>query len=794
MKNALFYLCLMGLFTSACGVTGARVSAGGKCTTNADCDVTLQCLSNLCIGSAASDGGTSSGSGGNAGATAGSSAGGSSAGASSGSSSGGTAGGGSKLRFVNASPATSPARTASGLDLCVKATTDASFGAHGIVGGTGVAYGTASDLITSLSASVKLRVQAAGGNCGESAKLYDLPSAVDLSDSGTFTIVASGDEFTTVNSITKSESVKPTSTANGRLNLVHALSNEASVTATVPSATLASTLTAGNAHGAEVSPFSNQTLTLTGSETAIGHVFLFDGISLPAGAQHTIIALGDADEGGTAKAPKLLVCDDTQATSGCAAVSSEPQAYLRFADMSDATDATAQAVTLCMSAHGANTFTAIATASFNVGLPAVTGFKTYKLNAASYDLAVVPASVTGGTTLVPGACAGTALVSVNAQTLTAGAYTTAAFTLGNTLTFVHTRPAPTVANTVALTFFNGLASAPHTAFGPVNATLPELFNKPLASNVAASAFGTGDLPTAYLSELSARALRVSSTTVAGNGAVARISTDITVPVASTSVSIWSGGEQASDAQVFVCADDGSADGSGNSNCAAFATSHFSGVPFGFIRVANLGGVVAGYDLCINGVRSTHTLNVGNGQVSAFEQLDFSTNPPLRVTPHSDSCVGSSSILATGSTADGLYLTVFVVGDTTVAASVHAQTPPTPNQGSLSANLVEAWDGSTSGTLAVGSTPAGTATFAELLGASYTPVALPQTQLTFAALGAKSGTFTYDLTLATAAPALAGGVYDAMAFTKDVGHPQVLWCNDEMVNGSGFAVCDALIAQ
>lgn len=783
----------------ACTVTGPKAAVGGRCTSNSDCSGALECVNDMCTVIGGSDGGadsgTTSGSGGGDSSGAGSSSGlGTSGGASSGSSSGSS--GGSQVRFINAAPSTSAGRSIAALDLCVKTTSAATYGTAGISGAAGVAYGKGSDLEVVASAKVNLRVQAAGGNCSDATKLFDLATSVDMSDAGTFSVVAFGDATTAVTGVSVVESVAPTTATNAHVSVVHAMLNQSLVAVTAPSLSLAPSLAVGAISKKDVAPIANQSLTVQQTTNPLGHSFVFDGISLAAASQTTIVALGDAFAT-DARSPALLVCNDTKAAGGCTTVSAERQAYLRFADMSDA--GAAAGFTLCMRDHTipGGAFSAFATAAFSATAKMVTGFKTHKLNTPAVDFVVVAAA---GTQAAPtaGDCTAASVASATV-TLTPGAYTTAALSRGSVLTMVPTRPAATVTNTVALTMFNGLVLNDNSSFGSVKVSLPELFGKSLADSVAGSAFAALDLPTVYVAQLQNRSLRVASTAVNGDLHVDRISASISVPTTTSGVSIWAAGHASTTGEplVIVCADDGSVGGDSNSVCTTSSTTTFSyGVPYGRLRVANLSAHAGTIDLCLGNSAATAPTFTGiaPGQVSAFEGgATVNATTHIYAVPTGQGCDHASSIVTDALTlTDPHYYTAFITGDITSAIDVQAQTPPATATTTAAVNFVNAWDGSLTSALSLDTHAVGSVTFAAVQANVYNTFTPPASTLALTSTGPQAGPFSFQVSEATTAPAVVGGAYEAIAYTKDAGHPQILWCNDQARDSVGNTACDPLI--
>lgn len=826
-KIALWSTFALGV--SACSVTGQHFATGGKCGSNADCNIGLVCSNNTCgapvLGGStdggsdagatdggATDSGASSGSSSGASADSGSSSGSSSglgadSGASSGSSSGASSGTGStttNVRFVNAAQPSLARDIPFALDLCVKDATDTTAYAGPALIGTpaGVAFKTATDFIAVDKASVNFRVVAAGNDCTNAHALFTTATPVDLSAGGTFTIVAYGQGQVT--NLIIAPTAAPAA-GQAHLNVVHAMNNEnaVGVALPLPYVSLASDIDYGTVQSVDgVLPFASL-LAITGAQD-----LTFAGIALAANAQTTLIALGDAPSAGS-DGPAVLVCNDTVATAGCTLKVPTPTAYVRVANLDASSTA---AVKVCIAPHAATSFASTDTPLFaSVAQYAVTAFVPYALAGSNgFDVATVA---------VGSDCSA-------ANTTSLALTTSASIGPNKYLTFVATPKAAQAANLTVVptipsdkgfmdvTVFNAAVIADaaysnvhHNAENSFFASLPTLFNKPLGSgNVFFASSVKARVPVAFHASLQNQLVRFDSQDDPTNSdrieGTASIPYTAAAPTAAATVFV--AGDYSGNGSIIVCNDNGTSSG-GLSVCVTTPASTTATAYPAYTRIANLSAAAPSAVLCRPLIAATFTQfgpTTAYETVSAFTAQASGTSVPVGVNGGVGTCATESGATTAVALVAAHYYTLYVTGDaTTVVNAVdNSTTPPAPAATQLSATAFNGWATNTITNVNVNSVEL-TATvaapnFVDFPAPFAVPAAVPSFSFTIAATQWSFAPPTASSATASELAVVGTGVYEGMVLSTSAAistTPVVLWCNDQMVNVAGALTdCTLLI--
>ncbi len=660
----------LALLASACSAV-TTVGAGSSCTSNSDCTGALVCVADVCKSGPPLN---SSSSGGGGGVTTGST--GSSGGSSGSTGSSTTPASGPEFSLINAAPYYGVSRADAGIDVCVKAKSDAGFGTTGLIGGAGITYGTSSKFYTMSKVPSTLRVIAAGGDC--TIGLFSPDVDFDFSQgAGFYTGVVAGDA-SGGHSISSMGIISGQNPASGKVNLgfANALVNEGTITDLLdplPFTELATaSISFGSTADSDVDGLNGQVLRISGNQTLYFKDYFTGGV--PANTSLSIVGIGDVALTSAIPA-SLLVCvdgtgsDGLGATCTTVAVYPNPLAYIRAANLLDAADVAGKGagVKVCVTA----------------GLPSVTSPTAFTglLAAQVSNFVAVDAGTSTAITFTTSDCSsaiGQQLLLAAGTAPGVDSYITAAVG-GNasayqTMSFV-TQPTGLV-NEVSLSAVNLALTTGGAHFDAAHFAFPYLFN------FAFAMLNFGEYTVSPIEVTAAQFAQFSDATLAITADAARtheIDFAFTPPPApATSFTVLAGGT-AANSYALLCSNDGSSDGGGLSACTKLATAAAPAHAV-FARLANLSAADAA--LCVSSDAGGSYVAASDGvlhtnTVGGFVAVNKTTNKVGYAVTAAGCASGAllQSVSLNAALADGDYFTV--VAATTEADVSAPALPPAP---------------------------------------------------------------------------------------------------------------------
>ncbi len=753
MKKALAVLGLGSLV--ACSGVLSTTGVGSACTTTSDCNAGLVCEANVCAaGNLASSNGGGNGGGDSGGATT----------TSSGGSSGGSTGStgsvpatGANFAIINGAPHFSASRAGSGVDVCVRATSDAAFTAA-LLGGAGVTYGNGSNFVSVTKVASTVRVIPAGGDCATDA-LFATDVTFDFSADGYYTGVVTGDTNGVAGLSIVQSDAPDAQTVN--FSFVHALVGEGNISSLLnplPYTTLnTNPIAFGESISGNVPPQTGQALKVVGNN---GTQYFKNYTAITAGTLATIAIIGDVGQSGNL-GPALVICLDGQGTDGMTATCTKIEknaaalGYVRAANLVDTSDDAGKGagMTICALPGVVNDASAAgATATWTLVGAEVGNF--------------VPVDVGDTTVYFAASDCGTPFNLNTTVTLTAVADQYYSAAVGGSSTFGYaahptaTMTQPTSVSGQAIVTTSSLAlETAGTPYGGTDFAFLTRFGLDLGT-LAFEDSQTTDIPASVLSSLTGATLVAEETGIPHT--TSNMAFALPAGTAST-VSVWFGGTGAT-TYALVCADDGSS--VGNLSVCAAPAANTSSLKFGgdaFVRFANL--TSNAQVLCLSPDATTWTVGatVAANSVGSFigfadgtehfGAVDASVSGPCATDPGKPTTLTNSALQA-----GGTYETVVSNGTT-----LDRTNPITPqfDLSQVGLELInEATDHpaityGTGGSFALASADAGDSIDFKLVDFSTT--------LTV-------GTTTFTV------PAVDGGAYTAIT-SGTTGAYALIWCDD-----------------
>ena len=678
-----------------------------------------------------------------------------------------SAGGGSthaRFNFINASP-----DQLTGVDACVA-------GSNGIYvrAATNIAFGHASAFAdVSNDASASVRVVATGADCATLTPLATVTLPNLSNSTAIFTLVLFSQSDGTPNVSLLSQFAP--AAGNTFVTLMNALktADATVVSLAVPFTPLLST-GVGEAAGANFAPLaSNVLLVNTYSGVTPVASYEFPTFSTAPNVRVTAVILGEAGASGPI-APKLLVCDDSTTTPTCTTIDSRATAFVRVANLSDASQG--GAVHFWATIDGGTSFSAVDT------LPYATVGSYFSVPSGSVTVCVTTTATAPTALPCSGAIASLSVIfsEESYQTVALGGAT-------GSETMVAINASPIIADPA-----NVLVSSLHLIAGaptPVTVSSPALFGTPITENAARATVSTFTVPAAQWFQIQASDIDLTTST---QFAALAVSLDFTPLASFGAVTALYGGAITSPYALF-CTNDGTLDVDGYSRCSVAAL--VSATEPAYVRVASLSAASGVLDLCAVASGTPILSNVGEPALTRFVAVPAGTT----ILYSGASC---NQPLPVSALAAGVYYTLELVGDVSVAY-VRDQDPPPPlAQNQALITTYHGWHGTgadpVTNTLAFSfnaTSIGGALAYATYSGTylSIAPGTLIGATLSVVNSAAPSVPLTY--TIPDTVPAFGGGIYSARAVSDPagivLGAPLILWCADNLLEATS-ATLDACV--